>query len=109
MLKLIVEASSNEGDIVLDCFAGSGTTLDAAFQCKRKWIGVDNSEESLKAILKRFTTGLEEYGDYVNKKEYKQYSLTDLLVEKCPFDIFTNQESNELVKNICCNKTFVME
>lgn len=54
MLKLIVKASTNEGDLVMDCFAGSGTTLDAAFSCGRKWLGIDNSPESLKAVIKRF-------------------------------------------------------
>ena len=43
MLKMIVETSSNRGDIVLDCFMGSGTTLLAAEQTNRKWIGIDSS------------------------------------------------------------------
>lgn len=72
MLKLIVEASSNPGDVVLDCFSGSGTTLGAAFELGRNWIGVDNSPESMKAIFKRFVTGMEVYGDYVNKKLSKK-------------------------------------
>lgn len=53
MLKVIVEASSNPGDIVLDCFAGSGTTLVAAELLGRKWIGVDNSPAAIEATLKR--------------------------------------------------------
>ena len=61
MLKMIVGASSDSGDIVLDCFAGSGTTLGAAFELGRKWIGADNSIESIKAIIKRFTSGLDVY------------------------------------------------
>ena len=73
MLKLIVLASSNPGDLVLDCFAGSGTTLEAAFENNRDWIGVDNSIESIKAIIKRFTDGLDIYGDYVNNQEYGFY------------------------------------
>lgn len=75
MLKLIIEASSNPGDIVLDCFSGSGTTLGAAFELGRNWIGVDNSPESMKAIFKRFITGMEIYGDYVNKKVSKKKSI----------------------------------
>ena len=43
MLKMIVEASSNAGDVVLDCFCGSGTTLVAASESGRKWIGIDES------------------------------------------------------------------
>ena len=44
LLDRIIQASSNPGDIVLDCFVGSGTTLAAAESCengKRRWIGVD--------------------------------------------------------------------
>ena len=37
MLKMIIEASSNPGDIVLDCFVGSGTTLVAAEEAERRW------------------------------------------------------------------------
>jgi adenine-specific DNA-methyltransferase len=41
ILARIIEASSNPGDIVLDCFSGSGTTLSAASNKRRRWIGVD--------------------------------------------------------------------
>ena len=68
MLKMIVEASSAPNDIVLDCFAGSGTTLGAASELGRKWIGIDNSLESIKAILKRLHGGMEVYGDYVGQQ-----------------------------------------
>lgn len=41
LLKRIIEASSNEGDVVLDPFCGCGTTISAAQQLDRKWIGID--------------------------------------------------------------------
>lgn len=53
MLKLIVAASSNEGDIILDCFAGSGTTLVAAQQLHRRWIGIDSSPLALSVSIER--------------------------------------------------------
>lgn len=53
MLKIIVEASSNEGDKVLDCFCGSGTTLKAASELGRNWIGIDESVEAIKAARKK--------------------------------------------------------
>jgi len=53
LLKFIVEASSNEGDLVLDCFAGSGTTLVAAQSLNRNWIGIDKSEQAIKVAKKR--------------------------------------------------------
>ena len=48
LLKFVVEASSNEGDLVLDCFAGSGTTLVAAQSLNRNWIGIDESNSAIK-------------------------------------------------------------
>ena len=52
-LKVIVEASSNPRDIVLDAFSGSGTTLIAAEELNRKWIGIDNSPHAIKISIKR--------------------------------------------------------
>lgn len=68
LLARIIQASSNPNDLVLDCFAGSGTTLAVASQLKRKWIGVDNSAEAIATILRRFAKGLEPMGDFVSKK-----------------------------------------
>ena len=100
MLKMIVGASSNSGDIVLDCFAGSGTTLGAAFELGRKWIGADNSIESIKAILKRFTSGLDIYGDYVSvPSDCEQLSLE--LEEKCPFMLLATEDSKAEIEKIC--------
>jgi adenine-specific DNA-methyltransferase len=53
LLKRIVSASSNPGDLVLDCFSGSGTTLVAAAELGRRWIGVDNSQLACLATLQR--------------------------------------------------------
>jgi adenine-specific DNA-methyltransferase len=55
MLKSIILASSNENDLVLDCFCGSGTTLQTAQQLERKWIGIDESNEAIKVSLKRLS------------------------------------------------------
>jgi adenine-specific DNA-methyltransferase len=53
MLKVIIDASSNKEDIVLDCFSGSGTTLIAAEQLGRRWIGIDNSPKAIEITLRR--------------------------------------------------------
>ena len=74
MLKRIISASSNPGDIVLDCFAGSGTTLVAAEELGRQWIGVDIGDESIKTIQERFIMGTKPMGDYVSKRKDKQLS-----------------------------------
>lgn len=66
LLKRIIEASSNEGDIVLDCYSGSGTTLEQASLLNRRWIGVDNSDQAIATTLNRFEDGVHRMGDYVN-------------------------------------------
>ena len=72
MLKVIVGASSNEGDIVLDCFCGSGTTLVAADSLQRRWIGIDMSEHAIKVARQRFAGA----GTLFSKSAY------ELLVQK---------------------------
>jgi len=53
MLKVIIGASSNPGDLVMDCFCGSGGTLVAAEEMGRRWIGIDNSELAIDISRKR--------------------------------------------------------
>lgn len=43
LLERIIHSSSNEGDLVLDPFCGSGTTLVVAQRLNRRWIGIDSS------------------------------------------------------------------
>lgn len=68
MMKTIVGASSNEGDLVVDPFCGSGTTLHAANELGRKWIGMDKSFSAVKACLDRLRYGLQPMGDFVTER-----------------------------------------
>jgi len=54
LLRRVILASSGPGDIVLDAFAGSGTTLLVAQKEKRRWIGLDESPLAIETIEKRF-------------------------------------------------------
>jgi len=54
ILRRIVAASSNKGDLVLDFFAGSGTTGQACSLLQRSFILVDNNTEALEVMAKRF-------------------------------------------------------
>lgn len=47
LLKQVILASSNEGDLVLDPFCGCGTTLTVAEQHKRNWVGIDISPTAI--------------------------------------------------------------
>ena len=74
LLDIIIKTSSNENSIVLDCFSGSGTTLKAAQANGRQWIGIDQSEEAIKAIKRKLDTI--EGNLFVEKTDYK------MLIEK---------------------------
>jgi site-specific DNA-methyltransferase (adenine-specific) len=47
LLSYLIQASSNPGDLVLDAYCGSGTTLVAAQRLDRSWIGIDLNPTSL--------------------------------------------------------------
>jgi len=66
LLERIVEASSNEGDVVLDPFCGCGTAVHAAQKLNRAWIGIDITHLAISLIEKR---------------------LKDAFGEKCQFEV----------------------
>ena len=47
LLERIIKASSNEGDVVLDPYMGSGTTIEAAAKYGRNWIGIDVTHHAI--------------------------------------------------------------
>jgi len=53
LIGRIIQASSNEGDIVLDCFAGSGTTPIVAEKLGRRWIAMDCGKLAIYTTQKR--------------------------------------------------------
>lgn len=53
ILYKIICASSNPGDIILDCFLGSGTTIAVAQKLGRRWIGCDINKGAIQTTVKR--------------------------------------------------------
>jgi site-specific DNA-methyltransferase (adenine-specific) len=53
LLERIINASSNEGDVVLDPFCGCGTTINVAERLKRRWIGIDITHLAVALIQSR--------------------------------------------------------
>ena len=53
LLERIIKASSNEGDLVLDCFVGGGTTAAVAEKLNRRWIACDLGRYSIHTTRKR--------------------------------------------------------
>lgn len=95
MLKRIIETSSRKGDLVLDCFAGSGTTLIAAEDLGRQWIGIDIGDEAIATIINRFKHGSKPMGDYVKKKAKQQTMTISLFSE----DSITSEEQSGYKEN----------
>ena len=56
LLNRIIEASSNKDDVVLDAFCGCGTTLHAAQNLGRRWIGIDVSPTACRVMAQRLVS-----------------------------------------------------
>ncbi len=53
LMRRIIGASSQPGDTILDCFCGCGTTIVAAEEMGRNWIGIDITYQSIGLVLQR--------------------------------------------------------
>ena len=68
LLERIIQASSNKGDLVLDPFCGCATTLEAAHNLGRRWIGIDIAIHAVKRVARirlEERLGLMEETDFV--------------------------------------------
>jgi adenine-specific DNA-methyltransferase len=87
LVRRLVAASTDPGDLVLDCFCGSGTTLEAAASLGRKFLGIDIADPAIKATVKRLREGRSAMGDFVGvrgrvRSRPKLPSLFDCLPER---------------------------
>lgn len=101
LLTRIIKASANIGDLVLDCFSGSGTTLAVASQLQRRWLGIDNSLEAIATTLRRFAKGCDRLGNFVpptnTNPNHQQLSLFSATETYIPPEI--NTTNKEIIKN----------
>jgi len=75
LAERIITSSSNKGDIVLDAFAGSGTTCAVAEKLRRRWIGIDCGKLAIYTIQKRMLNLCREIGNKGTKLEPKPFTL----------------------------------
>ena len=75
LLAKIVDFVTLPGDIVMDAFSGSGTTLAAAEKLKRRWIGIDCGKLAIYTIQKRMLNLCREIGSKGEKLLPKPFSL----------------------------------
>lgn len=69
LLARIIKASSDPGDIVLDPFSGSGTTLAAAAVLKRRYIGIDVSAKYVQCAEQRIAQIIADNADDIDERE----------------------------------------
>lgn len=75
LLERIIKASPNEGDIVLDAFAGSGTTTAVAEKLGRRWIGIDCGKLAIYTMQKRLLNLKSEIGNKGKVLKPKPFTL----------------------------------
>ena len=69
LLRRIVESSSEKGDIVLDPFCGCATTMVAAQQLGRRWIGIDIEKKSADLVVSRLSSDAGLFSDFVHRTD----------------------------------------
>ncbi|CAJ0882292.1 10645_t:CDS:2 [Entrophospora sp. SA101] len=84
LLQRIIQIATNEGDIVLDYFAGSGTTAAVAQKLRRKWVIVEKNEDTVNTFavprLKKVISG-EDKGGIMEKSMFDTHSGIICLAE----------------------------
>lgn len=103
LLEKIISVSSNPGDLILDCFCGSGTTLAVAQKLGRRWIGCDINIGAIQTTTKRLSQILQDQqtsqpklteGDFKGLNAFKVLNVNN-------YDIFKNElEAKEIVMDV---------
>lgn len=103
LLKMLVKYFSNEDDIVLDSFCGSGSTIAVAHKMKRKWIGIEMGEQAYTHCKKRIDdiivgkdkTGISKEENWKGGGGYKFYEIAPTLINTDKFgEPVINKEYN---------------
>ena len=112
LLERVISASSQKGDIVLDVFAGSGTTGAVAEKLRRRWIMCDVSKFAIYTMLKRMLSlkeGIGRKGNELKPKPFVLYNaglyfdggylkgLDDEEYKKFALELFQAEEKEQVI------------
>lgn len=87
LLERVIKSCSKKNDLIMDVFAGSGTTLAVAEKLERRWIGCDIGKLSIYTIQKRLLS-IEKSKDLKNlKKKYGKLSKSFAVVTAGVYDL----------------------
>ncbi len=112
LLNRIIKAFSNEGDIVFDCFMGSGTTQESALRLNRKFIGADINLGAVQTTTKRLLSVISEgefpgfdvfnvnnYDFFRNPVEARDLLISALEIQPFPqSDVWDGELDGRMVK-----------
>jgi len=117
LIKRCIEMTTEEGDIVLDSFLGSGTTAAVAHKLKRRWIGIEMGDHCHTHVIKRLndvidgtdTSGITKVVSWEGGGGYSFYNLAPSLLQKDErgnWIINTNYNSIQLAEAVCKHEKF---
>jgi adenine-specific DNA-methyltransferase len=99
LIKRILEIATNDGDIVLDSFLGSGTTAAVAHKMNREYIGIEKEKETLNYIIERLIKVINGDSSGISKKNgwqggggFSLFSLNRTDIEKTDINIAKQME-----------------
>ncbi|MGF6109221.1 site-specific DNA-methyltransferase [Pseudomonas frederiksbergensis] len=112
LIERIIQVATNPGDIVLDSFAGSGTTGAVAHKMRRKWIMIELEEHCETVILPRLKKviggedqgGISKATNWLGGGGFRYYTLAPSLLQKDQWDNWViNKEYNaEMLAEAVC-------
>jgi adenine-specific DNA-methyltransferase len=112
LIKRVIELSTSEGDIVLDSFAGSGTTAAVAHKLKRRWITIELGKHCDTHVLPRLKgvvdgddkDGVSKAVNWQGGGGFRYYSLAPSLLQKDQWDnwIINKEYNPEMLAEAVC-------
>lgn len=117
LIKQILDISTNEGDLVLDSFLGSGTTCAVAHKMRRKWIGIEMGNHIYTHCIPRLNSiidgkdllGITKQVDFKGGGGYRFYELAPSLLNKDKYGnwvISTEYDADMLSEAMCIHNGF---
>lgn len=114
LIQRILYLATDPGDIVIDCFAGSGTTGAVAHKMKRRWIMIEMGKHAETHIIPRLKKvingtdpgGITEMSTWKGGGEFKYYELAPTLFEKNRLGrlVINKQYNTPMLAEAICEK-----
>ena len=101
LIKRVLEIATDEGDLVMDSFLGSGTTIAVAHKMKRRWVGIEMGEQAYTHCKPRLDAAIEDNDksgvtkavDWHGGGGYRFLELAPSLINRDPFDEYVINEA----------------